>query len=173
MTYFPDDGRRPAGEDATETVVRSAEQPVRRRLMTRRAVLGAGLITVAGGVAAYATDLLGSRTLSRWYSRAVGNYARAYTHVHLEPAERLVRHFDYLTLDPAGVTRFVADFQEHFGAVTPQAVAANRIFYTKYLMSTDFFLNGADESRVVRYVMLHDPYVSPCWNPFGSPDAAA
>ena len=44
---------------------------------------------------------------------------------------------------------------------------------SSYLLSGDFFLNGADESRVVRYVALYDP-LRPCGNPFARPvDVAA
>lgn len=35
-----------------------------------------------------------------------------------------------------------------------------------YLLSTDFFANGADEQRAVSYVSFYDPYVRPCSNPF-------
>ncbi len=34
-----------------------------------------------------------------------------------------------------------------------------------FLLSTDFFLNGADETKPVRFRQLFHPYVSPCWNP--------
>lgn len=37
---------------------------------------------------------------------------------------------------------------------------------TKYLLSTDFFLNGADESRNVRYLSFYEPHRAPCRNPF-------
>jgi hypothetical protein len=36
---------------------------------------------------------------------------------------------------------------------------------------TDFFLNGADTARPVRFVALYDPHVTPCWRPF--PPASA
>ena len=36
----------------------------------------------------------------------------------------------------------------------------------KFLMSTDFFQNHADESRRVNYISLYDPYLRPCTNPF-------
>jgi hypothetical protein len=39
---------------------------------------------------------------------------------------------------------------------------------TMYLLSSDFFLNGADESRSVRYVALFDP-MRACDNPFARP----
>jgi hypothetical protein len=43
-----------------------------------------------------------------------------------------------------------------------------------YLLSSDFFLNGADESRTVNYVAYYDALL-PCQNPFARPavDAAA
>jgi hypothetical protein len=36
---------------------------------------------------------------------------------------------------------------------------------TIYLLSTDFFWNGADESKLVRYIALYDP-LRACGNPF-------
>jgi hypothetical protein len=37
-----------------------------------------------------------------------------------------------------------------------------------YLLSSDFFLNGADESRKINYVAYYDP-MRPCQNPFARP----
>jgi len=37
-------------------------------------------------------------------------------------------------------------------------------------MSSDFFLNGADESKTVRYVAIYNPYVGACRNPFARLD---
>lgn len=34
-----------------------------------------------------------------------------------------------------------------------------------FLLSTDFFLSGADESKPVNFVSFYDPYISPCWSP--------
>lgn len=34
----------------------------------------------------------------------------------------------------------------------------------RYLMSTDFFEHGADESREIRYVAFYDPALTPCRN---------
>ena len=44
--------------------------------------------------------------------------------------------------------------------------------YLTFLKSTDFFLNGADESKPVKYISFADPYLSPCWNPIGLAAAA-
>jgi len=39
----------------------------------------------------------------------------------------------------------------------------------QFLMSTDFFLNGADESRAVTYRTYYDPHDG-CSNPFAEFD---
>jgi hypothetical protein len=39
---------------------------------------------------------------------------------------------------------------------------------TQYLMSSDFFKNGADETRTVRYAGYYDPMIA-CGNPFARP----
>lgn len=38
-------------------------------------------------------------------------------------------------------------------------------FASTYLLSSDFFLNGADVSRTVEYIRFYDPMI-PCGNPF-------
>jgi hypothetical protein len=37
---------------------------------------------------------------------------------------------------------------------------------TLYLLSSDFFANGSDESRIVQYRALYDPLQPPCSSPF-------
>jgi hypothetical protein len=41
-------------------------------------------------------------------------------------------------------------------------------FASTYLLSSDFFINGADESRTVEYVSFYDP-LRACGNPFWRP----
>ena len=139
----------------------------RRRFLRVAAGVGATIAAGAAGIASF--DWFGLRTATTWNLRGVRNYARAYSWAFLPPADRIKRHFDYLTLADADVTRFVRDYEKKYGRVTPRAVEANRLLYSKFLMSTDFFMNGADVSRPVKYVALHDPYVSPCWSPFPAP----
>ncbi|HET6418362.1 MAG TPA: hypothetical protein VFG22_18845 [Polyangiales bacterium] len=84
---------------------------------------------------------------------------------------KLIDHFDYLDIDPAGVSRFVDTFERHQYPIrrNPLKLLFRPLpdeIYMNYLSSTDFFINGADESRPVRFVALYDPYVSPCYNPF-------
>ncbi|MEK8016109.1 MAG: hypothetical protein VSS75_004515 [Candidatus Parabeggiatoa sp.] len=37
---------------------------------------------------------------------------------------------------------------------------------TKFLFSTNFFREGADETKPVKYLSYYDPYTMPCQNPF-------
>ncbi|RKZ41103.1 MAG: hypothetical protein DRQ49_06120 [Gammaproteobacteria bacterium] len=37
---------------------------------------------------------------------------------------------------------------------------------TKFLLSTSFFREGADETKPVKYLSYYDPYKMPCKNPF-------
>jgi hypothetical protein len=39
---------------------------------------------------------------------------------------------------------------------------------TQYILSSDLFLKGADESRIIRYVSLYDP-MRACGSPFARP----
>ena len=97
------------------------------------------------------------------------------------------RQLPFLDLDPNGVKAFAADFLKyqtvpspaHFGIYSRVPVALHEFlpagddlvsFQVKvartYLLSTDFFTGGADESATVRYVSFFDPYLRPCSNPF-------
>lgn len=102
----------------------------------------------------------------------------------------LYKRLPYLQLEDAGVRRFARDIaQVHavssarlhlLGAAGPlytdTALAAHNGFNdalhhgedritAQYLLSSDFFRNGADESRTVRYLGYYDARV-PCNNPF-------
>lgn len=83
---------------------------------------------------------------------------------------KLIAHFDYLDIDPDGVSRFVDTFERYRYPIRRNPLKLlgplPDEIYMNYLSSTDFFINDADESRPVRFVALYDPYVSPCYNPF-------
>lgn len=99
----------------------------------------------------------------RWWERIGGNLAWA-SGAHLSAEERIQQQFHYLQLDPEGVRAFVRDYTQHRDQIRRFTRPKDDIF-ERYLLSTDFFRNGADESLPVRYVLFYDPYVSPCWNP--------
>jgi hypothetical protein len=99
----------------------------------------------------------------------------------------------YLRLDDAGVRRFAADI-DRLGIVSSLRLhtidAAGGLYtrhtlnadnalgralrhgedrvVTQYLISSDFFINGADKNRTVNYLGYYDPMVA-CNNPFARP----
>jgi hypothetical protein len=75
----------------------------------------------------------------------------------------LGEHFAYLRIDDEVIDAFVSDFEAAYGRWQPRGGGGP---FTRFLASTDFFQNGADESRELRYVRFFDPYASPCYNPF-------
>jgi hypothetical protein len=85
------------------------------------------------------------------------------------PEERLRNHFAYLDLEPEGVARYFADCARYRAGFSRYVPFPPEI-YTNYLLSTDFFKNGADESQLVRYVGFYDPAVTPCSNPLAQFD---
>jgi hypothetical protein len=86
---------------------------------------------------------------------------------------------DYLQLDEDGLSRFVADYSKLkdrnykltmkgyslFGINAARSGKVHQLV-SSYLLSSDFFQNGMDEKRTVRYVGLYDPYTRPCSHPF-------
>jgi len=97
-----------------------------------------------------------------------------------EAAAGTIRNeLDFLKLDEGGVAQFVRDFAVNRNANYKLAVkgysllhiSANRSgkvhqLVSSYLLSTDFFKNGMDESGTLKYVGLYDPYKRACAHPF-------
>jgi hypothetical protein len=114
-----------------------------------------------------------------------------------EMAAAVRKRLGFLRLDEAGLAAFANDqvkalmakrpswqrIKLHFDTLFARSAAA-RFGYssdrrsrlerqednlaTLYLLSSDFFQHGADESRIVRYVALFDP-LRACDNPFARP----
>ncbi len=86
---------------------------------------------------------------------------------------------DFLNLDPEGVERFVKAYSlnkdryykltmKGYGLLGISASKSGKVhqMVNTYLLSTDFFTNKMDESGIVRFVALYDPYARPCSHPF-------
>jgi hypothetical protein len=105
----------------------------------------------------------------------------------------LHKRLGYLKLEASGVQRFARDLAARNGIsatrlriidsagplyTAPALSSHTRLndgilhgeerVTTLYLMSSDFFKNGADESREVHYLGYYDPMVA-CNNPFARP----
>ena len=104
----------------------------------------------------------------------------------------LRERLNYLKLDEEGMIVFATDFaiewpervaylsnwgwllREIYDKINifelaPKTTSTRKIkdsIATQYLLSSDFFLNGADESITVKYITYYDPYKTICENPF-------
>ena len=132
-------------------------------MMTRRT-----LLQIAGWCAAPAAVgvVAGRRSIASAVDRGTARFAALVR----SPEDRLRAHFSYLTLDMGGVEQYFADYERAFGPLA-RHLPLSPDFCTRYLMSTDFFRHGADESRVVRYVGFYDPDRTACNNPLAQFDA--
>lgn len=103
----------------------------------------------------------------------------------------LKSRLDFLNLDEAGVKQFAIDYQDtkdesmrdnaswagmigfvyqyvNIFKITPlygSIQAIEEDIELLFLMSSDFFIFDADESRTVHYLGLYGPYLRPCSNP--------
>jgi hypothetical protein len=111
-------------------------------------------------------------------------------------AKILHKRLPYLSLDSAGVAQFAKDAVAHdviagtklrfLDGIGPLYTRFDRSpgkkqngdirrgeerLVGEYLLSSDFFRNGADETRVVRYLGFYDGSkdISACSNPFARP----
>lgn len=87
----------------------------------------------------------------------------------------------YLKLAPGGVAKYVDDYFAATGNDTVSTIKWKVTYYLRlnyeksdrlrdliryFLLSTDFFINKTDESKVVNYLGLYSPYTSPIPNPY-------
>jgi hypothetical protein len=111
-------------------------------------------------------------------------------------AKVLHKRLDYLKLDPEGVKQYAKDVVAYHWVASPKLRGLDALgpMYTRvrwqpgkkqngpirkgeerlcgeYLLSSDFFRNGADETKVVHYLGYFDGPrdIVPCSNPFARP----
>lgn len=93
----------------------------------------------------------------------------------------LKRELHYLKLEPAGFSAYIEDYFKSIGNDTVATLKWKVLYYTKtsweksdsvrdlikyYLLSSDFFINKTDESKVVNYLGMFNSYKSPVPNPY-------
>jgi hypothetical protein len=140
-------------------------RPVTRRRFLQLTLAALSASVLAGtGIAAF--DWFGLRTRAKWQWRFGGNPLTAYRYAFMPADQRIRAHFADLTIDEAGLQRFVRDFEKHVGPVRLYSVTSNGLLFSKFLLSSDHYHNGADPMKPVHYVAFYDPYVSPCYDPF-------
>ena len=126
--------------------------------VTRRTFI-AGSLAIAGGLGAlglYFRGLAGKSTRPS----AEGSISLGAKKLKAAIRER----FDYLEFDDEVVLAFVRDRERIAGRLHAKKRLGDAVF-DQFLMSTDFFQQGADESSTLHYVAYYDPYATPCYNP--------
>ena len=101
-----------------------------------------------------------------------------------DAAENIIRReLNFLKLDDAGLKAFIKDLSalkdrnyklilKSYGLLGIGSKRSGKVhqMVSTYLLSTDFFSNKMDESRIIKYVGVFDPYLRPCAHPFTSPE---
>ena len=132
--------------------------------MTRRTFL-----LVAAGVTAIGTAVAAVKF--RLGPRRLGPHVRRLEGFGLSAAQRLRRHFAWLSLADGTIESYLAEHEVRFGTMGRFARSEPN-FYTRFLLSTDFYENGAERPRngePVRYVGFYDPDTAACYNPLATP----
>ena len=93
----------------------------------------------------------------------------------------ICKELGFLKLDPAGVRQFAAAYstsKDRYYKLTIKAynflgIESSRSglvhqLVSDYLLSTDFFMNKMDESRVIKHIGLYNPYMRRCAHPFSN-----
>jgi len=97
-----------------------------------------------------------------------------------DAAEKIIyREVGFLKLDADGVRKFAKEYGQQkdsnyriavrgyalLGIRSHQSGKISQLI-TAYMLSTDFFRNEMNETKVVRYIGLYNPYTRPCSHPF-------
>lgn len=132
--------------------------------LSRRSMLAAGgLVLAAAGIyAVFGTDSGDAN------SDAKGGKAKKAKPKKLSKASRakvdaLLENYPYLKINRADAEKYVRDFERY----TP--AKSNKLgdkFYTTFLLSTDFFLQGAKTENPLNYLAFYNPARVPCQHPF-------
>lgn len=122
--------------------------------VTRRQMLGrvAGAATLTGVVAVVGVGNCSEEDAPLTYDRVMAT---------------VLAHFDFLTV-PDDTVRAFLDAHVSHGRGWPTSSRSWSAFVSRFLLSTDFFPHGQDESRALAFVAYYDPYLTPCYNPLVS-----
>ena len=130
------------------------------------AVAGLGVIGFGRGAAEAKIVSLVRQRLSFLRLDEAGLKAFAHDHLGVLLAKRPTWNrwkYHFLSVFSKSITRW--------NTSTDKRTRSERIvdnMASTYLLSSDFFLNKADQSQVVSYISLYDP-MRPCGNPFARP----
>jgi len=128
----------------------------RRRFLAWFAAFGAAL--VAGLWFTWPAGRGNAMSLGRRLMRA-----------HQTPERKLLAFFSYLKIPDEVARQYVSDYRAQVHDVGRFSELGDD-FYTRFLLSTDFFQEGANESSTLGYVSIYGPTITPCYNPLAKLD---
>ena len=128
--------------------------------MKRRAFL-----VIAGGLAATA---VGSFALARRLRIGRVSDLSRLEWFGLQPATRLRYRYRWLDIEPAAFDSYVADYERSFGRLDRLSIPQPS-FFTRFLLSTNFFAARRPQGKPVAYTTFYLPGATPCFNPLAQP----
>jgi len=132
--------------------------------MTRRAFL-------ALAAAATATAATIVSVADKVRPESVFEHLRRFEGFGRTPLGRLQAHYAWLRVDPAAFESYLEGYQRVFGPLTRFSLPRGD-FYTRFLLSTDFFdgaATRAEAGAAVQFTGFYWPPDSPCYNPLAQP----
>ncbi len=142
-------------------ILQQADQPVSRRVFL--AIGTVILLPLATGVVWALQHTRYDFGLAAKLERLSATYReRRYRDTPLAQAIR--EHYDYLDLAPGTVEQFVEAYLAPGARLDDRPSVMDGL--DRFLLSTDFFLNGADEAKTVHFRLLYSPMANPCYRPF-------
>ena len=131
--------------------------------ISRRRLIGAGLAVAVGGAGAWrlwAGEARPDAVEKAQSHPEVVAPGRTFGKDYEAVRQIIVGAFPFLILP----RETVDDFLDALSAAKKRPRKADAVKQL-FLLSTDFFAHGCDESRPLRYATLYDPYRNPCYNP--------
>lgn len=83
---------------------------------------------------------------------------------HHPAVKRLRAHFDGVDFDDASLRKYVQEYSRYIHVIDDRFHYPDD-FFTRYLLSTNFFDDNRHQGAPIRYRGLYHPYVNPCGNP--------
>jgi hypothetical protein len=147
----------------------------------RRILLGGLAIAAVAAVGVWGAGIVGESEIASAVRRrlkflrldegGLHAFARDYIHSETLHAASILAQRSNWARWRFRIHRIVRGPVDRFGLSHDSRTRRERLaesWATLFLLSSDFFATGADESRVVRYVQLYDP-MRACGNPFARP----
>jgi hypothetical protein len=128
-----------------------------RPLLSRRNLLIASALGVTGAAGA---QYVARPMLRPYYQRYLLNQHK----------NRLINFLTAQTqglkIDPADIAKYVDEHFKFAGSPYYNRYATEEKILVNFMLSTDFFFNGSDETKPIKYLGYNDPYLRPCYDPF-------